>query len=96
MLTHVPQWNVPLEQEGELLPFARRFVLCAHQDVVEEEEVPQLPMPVHQLHDEGVLHQVSLGPLLVREQLAGVSHVVFGQKSLHLTQCLGQCQTVRV
>ena len=69
VLTNLIEGDVPLELEGELLPLARGLVLGTDQDVIEKEEVPQLPGPFSQLNSEGVLHQVPLRPLLVRVQL---------------------------
>ena len=72
-ITHIPKGDVPLELEGELLRLlARGLVLGANEHIVEEKEVPQLALSLLQLHDEAVLHQVALLPLLVREQLARV------------------------
>ena len=61
-MTYVTEWNVPLELKCELLvsTAGALLVLGADEDVVEEEQVPELPVSLAQLHDERVLDQVTL------------------------------------
>ena len=61
-VTYVTEWNVPLELKCELFVSAAGalLVLGANEDVVEEEQVAELPVSLAQLHDERILDQVTL------------------------------------
>ena len=80
---HLRQGDVPLQLERELLASARGFVFSADENIIEQEEVTQLPISIRQLHREGVLDEMSLVPLpTVRVKLSPVLQVVVVEKVL--------------
>ena len=94
--SYLAKWDVPLQLERELLPLAGRLVLGADQHIVEQEEVPQLPRALGQLHSEGVLDEVPLRTLLMRIQLSSVLHVVIVEEGLDHVERLCEGCSVRV
>ena len=80
--THMAKRDVPLELERKLFILAGSLVLRAHEHVVEEEEVPQLPLTLGQLDDERVFDEMSLRSFEMGKQGLGVLHVVFVHKVL--------------
>ena len=87
--------DVPLELKGELLVLSiRRFVLCADENVVEEEEVPELPLALGQLDDERVLDEMSLRSFEVGKHALRVLDVVLVDEVLRGLERLVQCGEV--
>ena len=82
--------DVPLELEGELFILAGRLVLGADEDVVKEEQVPQLPLSLRQLDDERVLDEMSLRSVQLREDGLRVLHVVLVHEVLRRVEGLRQ------
>ena len=89
------EWDVPLELKSELFVFSvRRFVLCANEDVVEEEEVSQLPLAFGQFDDERVFDQMSLRTFQMGKHAVGVLNIVLVDEVLRRLERLVQCRKV--
>ena len=74
--------DVPLELESEFFVLSRSFVLCADENVVEEEEMPEFSLTFGQLDNERVLDEMSLRSFKLRKQRVRVLDVVLVDKVL--------------
>ena len=92
--TYLAERDVPLQLEGELFVLAGRLVLGADEDVVEEEQVAQLPLALGQLDDERVLDEMPLRTVELREDCLGVLHVVLVHEVLRRVERLRQRRKV--
>ena len=84
------QRDIPLELERKFFVLSRSFVLGTHEDIVEQEKVPQLSAPFRDLDDKRVFHQMALMAFLMGKQLALMLHVVLVQERLNRLESLIQ------
>ena len=74
--------DVPLELESKLFVLSGSFVLCADENVVEEEEMPEFTLTLGQLDDEGVLDEMPLSSFELGKQRVRVLDVILVDKVL--------------